>query len=738
MTSLLVSNPHLSAIRQNAINDAREMQNSVVQDCAGTGKEPPSYSLLELIGKGSFGRVYKACSTKSDQLVAVKIINIDNGDALDPSADTFGDILKEVETLKLLGSSGAKNINTVVDVLLVRHTIWMVTEYCAGGSVSTLMKPRGYLPEQWIIPILREVAEAIHWVHGQGIIHRDIKCANVLIAEAGGVQLCDFGVAGIVETKFDKRSTVTGSLHWMAPELFNSNVRYGSEVDIWAFGSMAYEVASGLPPNANFRDISRFGTYLKQHCPRLEGDQYSQGLKDLIAYCLVEDIAQRPSIEEIQRHPYIFNTDVDYPTASLSRLVYAYRIWEAKGGSRTSLFSPGGAQRESSPPSSLASHDEWNFSTMDDLDQLMVPDSSQPILELYNTTVDTQSQVSRPQPRRRRQPPTNMNMPLVPLEKAFDPNTISNYQDNIRSFYFPQRPLLTSDLPLRDHSEPLDVRESLIDLDAALGDSLSLSPDLSTIKPGIRPVSNDSTDADRRRTLDWAFPVDLSTSANRHGGLEPVRSDEEFTIVQAQRDLVAGIPMEPTTSDNRASTLSLIDLDASMPDSLGETARPSTAISDAVSSTSEMCHTPFELERHTFESISHPSAAREPSIYVDAGDFDSTALYLAVDPNQTMLHSTGRTNQKSLSTAHSEDEEIYHPLGHDFNNGTNGNQMISLPPLPNPPAIEVMQGISSVEDVKDELLRLVSSFKSHLDLGNQMLETLPVRQRHVVPRESSP
>ncbi|KAF4458119.1 Serine/threonine protein kinase [Fusarium austroafricanum] len=735
--SLLVSNPHLSAIKQNAINDAREMQTSVVRDCAGAGKEPPPYSLLELIGKGSFGRVYKARSIKSDQLVAVKIINIDNGDAYDPGADTFGDILKEVETLKLLGSSGAKNVNTVVDVLLVCHTIWMVTEHCAGGSISTLMKPTGYLPEQWVIPILREVAEALHWVHGQGIIHRDIKCANVLITEAGGVQLCDFGVAGIMETKFDKRTTVTGTLHWMAPELFNSNVQYGSEVDIWAFGSMAYEAASGLPPNANFRDMSRFGTYLKQHCPRLQGDQYSQGLKDLIAYCLVEDIARRPSIEEIQRHPYIFDTEAGYPTVSLSRLVTAYKIWEAKGGSRTSLFSPGGAQRESSPPPSLASDDEWNFSTMDDLDSPVVPDSSQSISELYNTTADTQSQVSRPQTRRRRQPPTNMNMPAVPLEKAFDPNTISNYQDDIRSFYFPQRPLLTSDVPLRDHSEPPDVRESLIDLDAALGDSLSLSPDLSTIKPRTRSVSNDSTDAGRRRTLDWTFPAELSTTANPHGGLELVNSDEELTIVQAQRHLVAGIPMEPTASDNRASTLSLIDLDASMPDDLGES-RPSTAISDAVSSTSEMGHTPLELERHTFESISHLSTVREASIYVDAGDLASTALYLAGDLNQTMLPSTGSTDRQSLSTTHSEDGEIYHPLGHDFNNGMNGNPIISLPPVPKPPAAEVMQGTASAEDVKDELLRLVSSCKSHLDLSNEMLETLTVRKGYAVLRELSP
>jgi serine/threonine protein kinase len=117
---------------------------------------------LELIGKGSFGRVYKATSARTRQAVAVKVISIDEGGSLHPGAsDTFSDILKEVNTLKLLSDRGAKNINTVIDTLLVGPTIWIITEYCAGGSVSTLMRPTGGLTEKWIIPILREVAEAI-------------------------------------------------------------------------------------------------------------------------------------------------------------------------------------------------------------------------------------------------------------------------------------------------------------------------------------------------------------------------------------------------------------------------------------------------------------------------------------------------------------------------------------------------------------------------------------------------
>ncbi|KAI0551091.1 kinase-like domain-containing protein [Xylaria curta] len=208
--------------------------------------------------------------------LSAKIIDIEESDRLDPGAnDAFNDILKEVNTLKLLNSNGARNINTIIDTFLVGQSIWMVTEYCAGGSVATLMRPTGGLPEQWIIPILREVAEALSWVHRQGIIHRDIKCANVLLTKNGGVQLCDFGVAALIETKFDKRRTVTGSLQWMAPEFFEPTVSYGIEVDIWAFGSMAFEMASGLPPNARTMgdmDPNTFSSYLRQHCPRLEGE----------------------------------------------------------------------------------------------------------------------------------------------------------------------------------------------------------------------------------------------------------------------------------------------------------------------------------------------------------------------------------------------------------------------------------------------------------------------------------
>ncbi|KAI1779560.1 kinase-like protein [Hypoxylon cercidicola] len=499
--------------RQKAVEDARKMEEAVQEECLKSGKPAPGYRLTELIGKGSFGRVYKANDLKTASVVAVKIIDVDESDTLNPKlADTYSEILKEINALHRLSQSGAQNINHVIEALPVGKAMWMVTEYCAGGSVATLMKPTapGGLQEKWIIPILREVAVAIYWVHKEGIIHRDIKCANVLVTETGAVQLCDFGVAGMMETKLDKRSTFIGTPHWMAPELFDQNAQYGTEVDIWAFGSMVYEIASGLPPNVRANvGLPHLGDYLREHLPRLDGDQYSDELKSLVAFCLEENPSKRPSIERVQQHPYIFNTSSRYPTSSLANLVKAFKLWEERGGSRKSLFAVGGAQAPSDLGSTSLATDEWNFSTTLAFDQQLHEDGrsdAEAVRDVYGSAVDFPStfgeDTARPKALgkgRRRPPPQALAASKVkaPLEKVFDPNTISNYDENSRMYYGRLGPpsdlpltneLPASDLPLRDDSLHATLRESLIDLDASLGGGdLSSFVDMGTIRPAQGP-----------------------------------------------------------------------------------------------------------------------------------------------------------------------------------------------------------------------------------------------------------
>ncbi|KAL6696090.1 serine/threonine protein kinase, STE family, PAK/STE20-related [Trichoderma pleuroticola] len=792
------SAPNYSATKHKAIEDARAAQAIVVRECAEAGREVPPYKLLELIGKGSFGRVYKAVGTKTSQLVAVKVISIEEGDGIQPgAADTFGDIIKEVNTLKLLSNSGARNVNAVVDTQLVGQAVWMVTEYCAGGSVASLMRPTSGLAERWIIPILREVAEALFWVHKQGIIHRDIKCANVLVTEAGGVQLCDFGVAGIMETKFDKRSTITGTLHWMAPELFDPHVAYGIEVDIWAFGSMAYEIANGLPPNATARiNIQQFGAYLKQHRPRLQGDKFSDNLKNLIAFCLVEDPKRRPPIEEIQRHPYIFNTQDRYPTVSLSKLVADYKHWESQGGSRQSLFSAGGAQgprRDRSP----VRQSGWDFGNFDEVDELMFQNTAKPRAapEYYPSVASSPENTARPMQRRRRRPPPTMKELKAPLEKVFDPYTITNYGDNSRAWYgrIPMPPPTSAPPPSSQKkpkpepkSEPAaPARESLIDLDLAFDDTPATpNHDEETIKPATRPISIDLSGSvdERRKTQDWDFPTKRATQewsfatsdkrdtqewsfpSNKRETQEwkfptsekrktqewsfpseDKRSTQEWTFPTAKRDTQEWTfpAMTPTSatftpnpdnysdnedfsgdahvsqppqfddmgaSTNRDSAMSLIDLDASLADDGGYSAPGSFVPSSHVRS-SDSVHgsLSFDLELEAEAEIN----TREPSLYID-DDMESVP---SLTRQLSDLQSTPTTPDERPNIA-------WESSGLGIMTSARNSMMLSLPPLPNAPSPNVLQGLGSQEDLKNELYHMISSMREHLQYANDWLKTV--------------
>ncbi|KAI0869446.1 kinase-like domain-containing protein [Hypoxylon argillaceum] len=719
MTTLHAPPADLSATKWKAIEDARRVYASIVKECQGAGRDPPPYTPRELIGKGSFGRVYKASSDETGQLVAVKIIDIEESDRLDPGAnDAFNDILKEVNTLKLLNSNGAKNINTIIDTFLIGQSIWMVTEYCAGGSVTTLMRPAGGLPEQWIIPILREVAEALSWVHRQDIIHRDIKCANVLLTMNGGVQLCDFGVAALMETKFDKRRTVTGSLQWMAPEFFEPTVSYGIEVDIWAFGSMAFEMASGLPPNARTMgdmNPNTFGSYLKQHCPRLEGDQYSPGLKDLVAYCMVNNPTHRPTVVNVQKHHYIFNTEAAYPTESLSKLVRAYQLWESRGGTRQSLFSAGGAQGyyNAGEAAGETPNEEWDFGADHDGNQFNLDDPDVLIVtEVYGLDINRTPRSSKPQPRRRR-PPQNAREVIAPLAKVFDPNTITNYQDNARAFYRREDLLLPApDLPLRNDLEQPTVRESIIDLDAALdGSRLSQFVDFETIRASTRLLSSDQVHIDKRRTQDWTFPLIAPTSVGPD--FQPSGNS--------------------TGQASRISTVSLIDLDEGL-----EQIRPATATSDYMSTTSDVEETPFGLEADTFRTTYLASSSREPSLYVSADfDTDSEALsFISESEKEAPIYESHISEPSPVPDMHpwySDNTPSVHndsPPGFRAHDGlepeTGELPALALPPLPAPPSAHVLEGFGSHTEVKDELRRLISSFEEHLQATRGVMEKLPV------------
>lgn len=524
----------------------------------------------------------------------------------------------------------------------------------------------------------------------------------------------------------------------MAPELFESAPNYSKEVDIWAFGCMAYEIATGLPPNVtNAVSHEHLGAYLKNHPPRLEGGNYSVELRSLIAYCLEELPSSRPAIELVQEHPYIYNTDLIYPTTTLSYLVRAFRLWEDHGGSRKSLAMLSGAQGPADLLSTSSTDDEWNFSTTTAFDQSITRESSaRDVYEAYGTGVELDVDPVQDKSHsnlqehgrgsKRRPPPEALARLRAPLEKIFDPSTLSNYDDNSRDHYKQHLQQPKSDLLLRDDSPHISIRDTMIDLDGYdLEDGGSDTFDLETIRAEQRsqnseaaPLSDFSEPAhyipaennSNRLTRDWKFPTMVS----------PTFEDPSVaTSYEVPEPAASGFEDDPRRSqsimDAMSTRDSLIDLDMSIPDTLLNSVEPSITYSDAESSEEPNLGNPFELERGMplYQPYKHGIYANNdltvPAIFsalaltgnrmvsygsdeietLDSPDFSSRYI-----PMPTLPTSSQRNIPEASSVAYT----IEH-----------------FPDIPPPPSVAALSGTLSHSEMTAETKRLIDGMAKHLE-----------------------
>jgi serine/threonine protein kinase len=240
------------------------------------------YRRLETIGKGAYGSVHKGVEIATGNVVALKIINLDTED------DDVADIQKEVALLTQLRD--APNVTQYFGCFLDGPRVWIVMEYAQGGSVRTLMKasPDGTVEEKYVAVITREVLLALTYLHKSGIIHRDLKAANILVTAAGKVMICDFGVSALLVTASSKRNTLVGTPHWMAPEVAHGS-SYDSKADIWSLGIMIFEMIKGSVPNAHIVDQHKLLQMIpRMKPPRLIEGEGSKELREFVSYCLRE------------------------------------------------------------------------------------------------------------------------------------------------------------------------------------------------------------------------------------------------------------------------------------------------------------------------------------------------------------------------------------------------------------------------------------------------------------------
>ncbi|KAG7713384.1 hypothetical protein KL949_005043 [Ogataea haglerorum] len=319
------------------------------------------FKKLEVIGRGKFGTVYKGLRLDTKELVAIKILNLDTPE------EEVKDVQQEIQFLSQLKS--VPNVTRYYGSYLHGHKLWIIMDYCAGGSVRTLLRP-GPLEEKYISVIVREVLLALQFIHQLGVIHRDIKAANILIQKDGKVQLCDFGVAGQLTTSAMKRTTMVGTPYWMAPEVIMEGADYNEKADIWSLGITIYELATGNPPYSD-KDAMRAMQLLTQHePPRLEGRQFSANLKEQVAICLEEKPELRPSAEELQKSKLV-KAYRAVPTASLKEVISRYLLWRDSRPSRESVY------YEDAESISEESEVKWDFNSLKSAEYMIENEISQ-------------------------------------------------------------------------------------------------------------------------------------------------------------------------------------------------------------------------------------------------------------------------------------------------------------------------------------------------------------------------
>ncbi|KAE8165873.1 kinase-like domain-containing protein [Aspergillus tamarii] len=490
--------------KAEAIKLAREQGVAVQEMCRRAKTDTPPYEFEELIGKGAYGRVYKGHQLPSRKVVAIKVMDIDSLDyksVRDFRDESIKDFIHETKVMKQVKDSGAKNINEIIEAISIHSQLWLVCEYCPGGSVRTLMRATGdQLDEKFLIPVARELAAGLRAIHDAGIIHRDIKAANILIHEEGRLQICDFGVAGVLQSQLDKRSTWIGTPHWMPPEMFSMRGeahKYGSEIDVWAYGCTLFEIATGNPPNSNLRERMQIGRQLNRVAPKLENSKYSDGLKDIVSYVLESNPSSRPTMADVQSHAYIADTEEAYPTSSLSELVRIYYQWSQRGGQRISLFHPGGAAAAEMPGTTMDSDSDWNFSTTDGFERrFSVIDLDQ----IAASLAEMEDEIST----------TNMQPARKSLdgaaERVMTKEDQANFDERVRrgaeameGLFNEEKPSYTyetkndfvpieekqpvSDLPLRTETDRSSVTSTFIDIDIGSFDSSHYAAGASSAQP---------------------------------------------------------------------------------------------------------------------------------------------------------------------------------------------------------------------------------------------------------------
>ncbi|XP_026218983.1 myosin-IIIa isoform X1 [Anabas testudineus] len=268
-----------------------------------------TWEIIETIGKGTYGKVYKVLNKTDGSKAAVKI--------LDPIHDIDEEIEAEYNILKAL--SDHSNVVKFYGMYYKKDVkcgdqLWLVLELCNGGSVTDLAKGmlrRGDRMDEAIIAyILHEALMGLQHLHINKTIHRDVKGNNILLTTQGGIKLVDFGVSAQLTNTRLRRNTSVGTPFWMAPEVIACEQQldstYDARCDVWSLGITAIELGDGDPPLSDLHPMRALFKIPRNPPPTLlQPELWSDDFNDFICKCLIKDFELRPNVLDLLQHVFI-------------------------------------------------------------------------------------------------------------------------------------------------------------------------------------------------------------------------------------------------------------------------------------------------------------------------------------------------------------------------------------------------------------------------------------------------
>ena len=272
-----------------------------IKEAIGYMKFSDYYELKEVIGKGKFGVVNLGIHKKTQQQVAVKIINKD-------SIKTTEDkelVRIEIGILKLCHHP---NVVRLLDHLENEDYIFIVTEYIEGGTLGQYFKKRNFnFSERQASSIMSQIANGVKYLHKYGIVHRDLKPDNIMITQQndfGIIKIMDFGLSKIVSTQ-EKMVDGYGTLSYVAPEVL-LRTPYNKEVDIWSMGVILYYMLCGHLPFKGNKEVVIAEKIVNDDL-EFDEDEWevrSKKVRELITSCLKKEPEERITIDDFLNHPW--------------------------------------------------------------------------------------------------------------------------------------------------------------------------------------------------------------------------------------------------------------------------------------------------------------------------------------------------------------------------------------------------------------------------------------------------